>query len=899
MRYGVTDAPGVSLEVQPTPKPPAPGAVGTTVIFGVFERGVVGAPLVAPVLTGNKTALQRRRGYYVDDYFGPDAARHFLDSSKGAGQLYTVRVTDGTEVESTLSIYGRQPPRGVLFRQPDPAFNPVALSVVAKWGGRAGGKRQVFGGVLAALGSIAATTVATGKTMLTDEYAGGTLRLEGVSTRTYTVLSNTSAGVLTVASDEDMATDIAADDPTNLYWSVELENLQDDGVRKAIGLEVVPRGQRRPTADFGLRCYLDRDRAWDLADLAMVTGTGRQEVGATLDAKADNYEVDVTNGWSGSDDPLARPANWAGIIEEGGLGTNSLTLRIVEWRQTVGGAAGKGYVHLWQYGSDVREDTLTLTFTGATTYTVSSTLVEDIPAAGALGANNLHNLHPFLAGFTVVAGTTPFVLGDVLTIRVKPLLQDGSMRSALLFPDAAGANAAISVPVLSNTHNTVTVPASYDLTTYASEPEHAYLQTTVGPWDTTTGSLGGFTITGISDELASVIADFTVPGALALTAAQLVLAWEAHDARLWGEVQTDGSAFLGVQSTGSGAYFVVVGGTAVGAGPTILAAAGADWGSDGSLEVLQYAQEMGGGYDGTASLANSHMVSALDPAGSVAQLLGLNTGLVVLAAPGWTDPTVVAAGQSLAESILGLFVPDFPTGTTTEEAAKTLVSGTWGENDFYAPYWPSWGNCDRGDTQSRIPEYDVQTPLTGKVLGLQAYSWATFGYGKAPAGDYLTVNGVNRFLKANWEVPPDAEVLNKAGIRALTPYGTAKPLLWGDRMPGLSIEWLHKAACLYQVGKELLFPGTFRRFIFMLNDALTWADLKVAARALLEPHYRAGWFRRDLPGGFDDAVQIRIDSETTPESERSAGRAVLVVGVVLPDTLEQLTIKLSEEGVSV
>jgi hypothetical protein len=886
--YGVNNAPGVALELQTADKTPQPGALGTTVIFGAFERGPVGAPRVPPVRTNTKGMLIRRRGGFVEEQYARDAAGHFLDAARGAGALHTIRVTDGTEVKAAQVLRGRKPPMGVLFCQPDAAFNIDALTITAKNGGGADGRRKVYGGLLSGAGQVVDNTVDTEKVMLKDEYKGATFRLMGVTSKSYTVVSNTAAGVFTFDSDLDLAADLAAGDPANLYWNVSLANLRADGTRKAIGVQVKPRGQRRPTADFGLLVYLDRAKVWDVADLAMVSATGRSEVETTLTQKADNYELDVDNEWAGSDDPLARPANWAGIAAAGGLGTTTLRLHIVEWRITSGDA--NGYLSGFLYGSDVREDELTLDFTGATAYDISSTLVDDLPSAVVLGAKTYHQTHPFLTGFTITAGTTPFEAGDQVKIRIKPLPTDGSLKGALLYPDGAGVNAARAIPVLSNTYDTITVPSSYDLTDYASEPAEATVETlSAGPWDCDPA----LTLTGIELE-DGVVAPFTTATDASYTAAELKVAWEAHDARLLATIQDDGTVLLGGRSTGAGALFKYTGGTMCGV--IVPAATQTKHGTDGSLILLEHVQELGGGYDGIADLAAAHLVSAMDPSGSIAELFEGNVGMPLLAAPGWDDDDVVAAGQALAEAVLGMYVPDFADSVTTEDAAVAKVAGTWGESDFYAPVWPSWAYMDRPETG----EIDLMLPVVGKVLGLMAYSFSTFGMGKAPAGDYLELTGINRWVKAEHEVPPDAELLNKAGIRALTPYGTARPLLWGDRMPGRTRTWLHKACLGYQLARELLWKGSpIRAFIFRINDALTWGPLRVAVRSLLERHYWDGWFRRDLPRGFEDAVSIRLDSETTPPEVAAAGQAVLVIGYVAPDTIEQVYIKLGESTLEI
>jgi len=890
--YGVDQAPGTRLEEVTSFRPPQPGQVGTGYIVGAFRRGPVGGPSVPPVKVATIDDLIRRRGVRVSGHYAEQACRDFLDMAAGAGQLYTERVCDGSEVAATGSLYSRRVPRGVLFRADD-TLTPLALSWAVSWPGRDGGKRKTYGGQFALFADVTATTVATGKAMLLNELAGGTLTLRGVSTKTYTILSNTTAGVITVDADENMAADLAADTPANLNWFAEVVNLETDeekgAVRRAVAVRVIPRGQRRPNQEFGLSVRLDGVEVKSAPDLSMVAAAGRSEAAAFLNAASDNYEVDLTNEWSGGDAADARPANWAGIIAEGGLGTNQLTLHVVEWQHTNGDATG--YVHLWQYGTDLRADTLTLTFTGAGAFTVESTLVDDLPN-GAVGvAYTGHTTHPQLVGFTVVAGAIPFQAGDIITIRVKALPTDGSLKGAYLHPDADGANAATRIPIQSNTSRTVTVGAAYDLTDFASEPDHAEIDTTsAGPWNTLAASWGGpVTLTGITVDGAAVAA-YTFPDTINLTAAALKVSWEAHDPRLFATINADGTVSLGSRSTGALAQFGYTGGTAIG---ILMPAADSVNGTDGSLVVIEYNQEGQGGYDGVDALASSDIVSALDVTGSIAQILSLNIGQPVIAAPGWANDNVTSAGQDLAEAVLGIYLPEYPVSVLTEEAAVAKLDD-WGLNDFYAPVWPSWGYIASRDGSGSEELYS----RLGKVMGLQARSWASNGMGKAPAGVTTQLRGDLRPLKSNDDVEPDPEKLNKSGIRTIMRRGgTSSPVIWGDRLPGSTGVWLHKRALKNQIGRELLYPVNFDQFVFERNTSKAWGRIHVAVRALMRPHYDEGWFNDDLP--FDSAVLIKVDVETTPAAVQAAGKAVVAIGIVPPETIEQIVFRLSEAGVEV
>lgn len=882
--FGVINAPGSQVQEVTSPRPAVPGQVGTALIFGAFDRGAVGAPRVRPVEVSDSNVL-RRRGLFTPTETAADAMRDFLKHAQGAGKLYTVRVTDGDGAAATGTLRSRDCPRGRLYLLPD-ILTPDALSWTVQWPGRAGGKRKFRGGLLSGVPSITATTLTTGQAMTKDELAGGTLYLRGVSARSYTIVSNTAAGVITVTPESDMATDHAEGTPANLYWAAKVVNLEaTDSRRRAVAVEVVPRGQRRPSEEFGLRVLIDREIVKDWPDLRMATKAGSLEAETTINGDEGNLEIEVSNDWTGSDLPKARPANWAGVVADGGVGALTLTLDVIEWDRT---GTGNGYPTAFNYGSDLQEDEITITvLPGAATFSVSSQLFSDMPN-GTIGvAYTGHTTHAQSIGFTVTNGGVVFLAGDTITIRVKALPTDGSLKDARLYPDADGTNAGKSFRVLSNTSRTVTIAAG-DLTTLCTEPVEAAVATiTAGPWDCDPA----LTVTGIEiDGIALTVPTFTTSIAAALTPATLVTEWKAHDPRLWGWVDaTTGKAHLGSRSTGGRSSFKFTGGTAVG---VFMPPAQLVHGTDGSLVVLDYAQESGGGKDGLADLADADFLGAMDVTGSVAEILPENTGLIQVLVPGRTSDAVVQAARDLAAQINGVYIPDMPTGITTEEAAIGWVQNNLGRSDFVAPVWPSWYYGDRTETQ----ESDVLMPVCGSVAGLQSRSWATDGMGKAPAGTSLELIGVKRWLKDDPKSEPDAEQINLSGIRTLCKRGGARPVIWGDRIPGETEIWFHKRAVMSQIGRELLYPGNFDQFIFMINDMKMWGALKSVVSELLRPRWRAGWMSLDLP--FEQAVQVKIDAETTPSDVQRAGRVVCAVGLVLPDTVEQVIFRLSQAGMT-
>ena len=102
--FGPTRGAGVQVTELEGDKPIEAGALGVTAYAGVFEKGPVGELIFVP----SKTSLLKQMGTYIDDGLAPDAAIDFFDVAAGAGSLWLVRVTDGNELPSELTLLARR-----------------------------------------------------------------------------------------------------------------------------------------------------------------------------------------------------------------------------------------------------------------------------------------------------------------------------------------------------------------------------------------------------------------------------------------------------------------------------------------------------------------------------------------------------------------------------------------------------------------------------------------------------------------------------------------------------------------------------------------------------------------------------------------------------------------------
>lgn len=445
-RFGPIEGAGVVVIERQGDRQIIGGSLGTTCLVGIFEKGPVGE--LNRVI--GKSSMRRRAGDRISEGYAPDAALDFIEQSRGAGELYLVRVTDGSEVKSDGSFYDRADARNNV------------LKVSAKNGGRWGGKEKTNVGDVGTIATdILATAIDTGITMLEDELVGGSVVLEGVPTQSFEIIGNTAAGVVTVTPDSDMVGDLLGGaDPTNKAFILLLEN-----GGKALAIQIVD-GNVKPTSEWGLEVYADDELVLKWNDLSSDPNEPNYYLRRINDDDT-NDQVELENLWAGAVVGNTRPQNAGGEIAIGALTLNVLTVDVFN-SGVVG--TGDGTVSTPTPGAKARPDVLTLTCTndatpGSEVFSVQSLLAPlddllDATVAVAYAAKN-----DYMFGFTIAAGATDFVVGDVITINVRPLPVDG-LTGGRLVPDTAFYNAKLRID--SNTVDTISVKSNLDLNDYTS-----------------------------------------------------------------------------------------------------------------------------------------------------------------------------------------------------------------------------------------------------------------------------------------------------------------------------------------------------------------------------------------------------------------------------------------------
>ena len=420
-RYGPTLGAGTVVIEADAEKQIDKGQLGTTVYVGILERGIVGKLFRA----GTKKEFLRKAGSYIEESYVPDNAFDFYSNSRGAGELYLLRVTDGSEVASSLILKGRKNEAleaelshnssGQYVYMSDAAYlsigapsvgrqvnvyndsgetgiryitavdadlpsagykrltlsgsavdaflagdsliifnneaNPEIMKIEAANGGRWAGKKSVIFDTSFGVGGLAATSFDTGKTMLKDFYKGAKISFAAMPGKSYEIISNTTAGVITVTADRDMANDYLLSGSSDETWTINLLN-----ENKALAI-LIKDGLQNPTTEFGLEVYDSGVMVLDYQDLSLDSSSKYYYEGLINDDENNDY-IQVTNLWTGAVADEVRPSNEYGQVIA--LSDTTMQGDVTDITKSNGGGAmtGDGELDTITFGGNAQKDTI-------------------------------------------------------------------------------------------------------------------------------------------------------------------------------------------------------------------------------------------------------------------------------------------------------------------------------------------------------------------------------------------------------------------------------------------------------------------------------------------------------------------------------------------------------------
>lgn len=296
-----------------------------------------------------------------------------------------------------------------------------------------------------------------------------------------------------------------------------------------------------------------------------------------------------------------------------------------------------------------------------------------------------------------------------------------------------------------------------------------------------------------------------------------------------------------------------------------------------AYKALVPADDATGGSDGR-ELATTHY---LPDGGEVAKtgLWALERtdlfNLLVLPAPQDKDlpAGVVDAAIAYCRRRRAFLLLDPPVDWADEKSAREGKAGlSRPVDDHAAIYFPRLLVRDPLSDNRPVP-----TGPAAAVAGVFARTDATRGVWKAPAGLDATLAGTAGLAVGLTD--DENGRLNKIGVNCLRVKPAVGSVVWGartlagdDRVPS---DWSYvpvRRLALYI--EESLFRGT-QWVVFEPNDEPLWAQIRLGIGTFMHDLFRQGAFQGTTP---NEAYQVKVDKETTTQSDINRGVVNIIVG---------------------
>lgn len=863
-RFGPTRGAGTVIIEKESDASITPAALGVAGFTGIMQKGPIGKAFRSKT----RTEFLFKGGNVIPESLLPDAALSFYRASNGAGEIWFNRVTDGSEKTAELSVFNR--------------LASGALNVKFKAGnaGRWGGKKNKIVDEYASFTQTTVTLSNVPAGLKLDELAGALVKFKALPGQSFKVESNDEAGVLQFASDVDLVDDLQG--TTDALMEVDLSN---DGNALAV---LVKDGILKPSSEFGLEFYLIEGNTSELVKVYD---------DLSIDPTASNYYVDIINADSDSDFVIkAENLNIGGSIVAGQRPSNyankikTLTATVlsadVHFLSVSSVAFAKAKLAATVLGSEVIKDKLslecvaagarsegTLTFTGQPVAAEKLTIAGDDFIYGtdfAIGANVEESIDNAVAYINAQVGKSYFVEKESAT-ELKVYAKTAGVAGDAITSTTDITGASFTGATLSGGVN-----QEWDMTS----EKQSYLGTVSvvsGVAYAPANDFGfGFTL---EDNSLSSAKTFAIGDEVTIFVEPL-------------EVGKLVGGFVFPNESDSRKKFEIVSNDA----DSVTVKAGSDMtvvGTVGGIFRLQYVQELSGGYDGIANIADADYEAAFDTSTSPLKAMrGQNLGLVKLATPGITSSAVQKAGVAFAESQNWQYRYEIPASISDEQAAEEYINATIGRNDFAVVSFPSYYKKSKAGGGLKL------VSATGGIHGVEARIARDYdGFHKAGAGVDAKITEALALPDGFANKPPlDEEFLNPQGINVLK-FKDGNLILWGDRTVGIdpAFKFKHQRELLSHY--ENIFLENFDFIIFALNSAQsgTQERLKAAFVAFFTPELAKGAI---VGKDVQEATQLKIDSENNTDASRAAGDLYADMSLKLVDTVERFIIRIGKQGVT-
>ena len=258
-------------------------------------------------------------------------------------------------------------------------------------------------------------------------------------------------------------------------------------------------------------------------------------------------------------------------------------------------------------------------------------------------------------------------------------------------------------------------------------------------------------------------------------------------------------------------------------------------------------------------------------------------------ADGNVDDNLLTAAGTYCEKRRAMLLVDSPSSWTTKDKAKTgIETGVGTRSKNAAIFFP------RIQQPNPLQDNRIDTFVPcGAIAGIMSRTDASRGVWKAPAGLEASLRGVTS-LSVPLTFDENGE-LNPLGVNCLRVLPAAGPVVWGSRtLQGddrLASEWKYipiRRLALYI--EESLFRGT-QWVVFEPNDEPLWAQIRLNIGAFMQNLFRQGAFQGS---SARDAYFVKVDSETTTQTDIDLGIVNIIVGFAPLKPAEFVVIKIQQ-----
>ena len=898
--FGAAGGYGVTIIEREAAQTIVPAALGTMLVVGRFERGEVDAPVVCR----NPKEASKRLGGRINNYESPHVVDKYWEHSGGAGAVVGLRVTDGHEQTAYTTLYTRH--WGTDFNAADsrksnsPQIRRPCLRVYARSAGEWGGSKRLYAGAVANVSDVAETTVTTGVTMVEDQWAGATITIHG-SGRSYPIPSNTTAGVLTLASDSKADTDLGSS--TNKRYTILDEAFTPDGVRRELSVQVVE-SSRGPTY-FSLWFSINGVPHKKYEDLTMDPESEAYAVDVVND-DVNNAEIlleDLLSVGDDRSDPYNRPANLFGRI----VSATAKTL-VYQPGQVVSNEFGASKLNLVKFdwaGTENVAARLTFTYSHSGTKLTGvaainrdgGTVIAALPDLTVTTSTNdvAHDLSqcglPTLSfdigsigsgdnGKTFVIDVLPFQCAEFAAVLYPKY---GTAAKYKVRKDYAAAVNELSIE-------------SGDLLSVITEPTVASVTTSNAGTYATTGSTGlvlkvdgrpqvSITLTaGSSVSAATIASDINTAFAAA---------FPGGDLDNVASVTTDNKVKLtspgGLDGGGPASTVEVVSGSSL----TVLGlTAAVTYGTAGSSFLASYAQPCTGGFDGGEPTISDYqdVLGTLisDPLG---QIDGKGLGLLTIVLPETHDVDIQQLAIDFAEAkdhyCLVNLDPDLADESEAVTVRDALIAGGNDTATRFELWFPSKGYYADPDR----PAMKRLTSNLGVVAGLIArYAAVTGGYIKPPAGLDAVANGLIKLPTGNRVF--DSALLRQNNINYFVLKG-GKFVAFGDRTGSVVKKWTQSTIRRQMSHWSHVLRQSFEGLIFQVQSRTLWAIAENEINRYFETEHAKGLFRFERT---QDSFSVVVDEQLNTPETMDAGALNASVTVVPATAVEEFVISMTKQS---